>query len=86
MISKPKVRVAIVLSVFMGLVFSPVFAERYRPTEEIEEAEAIEAPVAEESLVDSTYNRAAGFCGADKNFSCGVCLLGDSLSGQRGRG
>lgn len=60
MICKPKVRVAIVLSVFMGLVFSPVFAERYRTTEEIAEAEAIETPAEKDSLVDSTYNRAAG--------------------------
>ncbi len=60
MISKPKVTAVIVLSVLMGLVFSPVLAERYRSTEEIEEAEAIETPAAEESLIDSSYNRVAG--------------------------
>ena len=73
MISKPKVTAVIVFSVLGGLVFSPVFADRYRPApagsnrweyerEELVpgEVEAIATPAAKESLVDSTYNRAAG--------------------------
>ncbi len=76
MISKPKVTAVIVLSVLMGVVFSPAFADRYRPTpegpnrweyvredlypEEIQEVEAVATPAAEESLIDSTYNMVAG--------------------------
>ncbi len=62
MISKPKVRVVIVLSVFMGLVVTPAFADRYGPAPEgaNPESEVLEAPAAEESLIDSSYNRVAG--------------------------
>ncbi len=73
MISKPKVTAMIVFSVLAGLVLTPVFADRYRPTpagpnrwkyerEELlapEEIEAMKTP-AEENLIDSTYNTVAG--------------------------
>lgn len=73
MISKPKVTAVIVFSVLTGLVFSPAFAGRYRPTPEgpnrweyvreemaSEEIEAMKTPAEKESLVDSTYNTVAG--------------------------
>ena len=79
MISKSKVTAVIVFSVLTGLVFSPAFAGRYRPTPgganrweyereamepeeivEVEEVEVVETLAEKESLVDSTYNRAAG--------------------------
>ena len=86
MISKPKVTAVIVFSVLAGLVFSPVFAERYRSTEGIEEVEVIEVP-ADESLVDSTYNRAAGtvyITGktiTEKTNSAGEALVGTAKAG-----
>lgn len=62
MISKPKVTAVIVLSVLMGLVFSPAFADRYRPAPEgaNPESEALEAPAAKENLIDSSYNTVTG--------------------------
>ncbi len=78
MFSKPKVTAVIVFSVLMGLVFSPVLAERYRSTEEIEEAEAIETPAAEESLIDSSYNRVAGTA-----YITGKTITGTAKAGGR---
>ena len=76
MISKPKVTAVIVFSVLIGLVVTPAFADGYRPRpvgpnpwadqrtglypEEVREVEAMETPAAEESLIDSSYNRVAG--------------------------
>ena len=57
MISKRAVAVGICLSVIVGLVVMPAFADRYRATPE---AEAVETPAAEENLIGSAYNRVAG--------------------------
>ncbi len=92
MISKPKVTAVIVLSVLAGLVLTPAFAGRYRPTpaganrwryereelypEEIQEVEAMETPAAEENLIDSTYNAVAGT----------VYVAGKSISGTANAG